>query len=536
MLKARILIVALFATQLLTAESTEHARVAEETENPSQQTSQPQVPAVFSQPSNPVDENPLVDTFKESEIQPDTLENIERAFRDRESLTPKQVNEIVDALRKTDPEFTREQADQLKASVKQNLVKVPPAEVGPKLSEAARLAREREGAKPSSPKGPTATQANTPPANTVGKTPSNSFDPGFFGGGKEGASNPQLQGLQDEVADLKSQLDKKERGQEKNSDALNPLDLLAAAKGLFGEKDEDEKGSGNNNLGPFPPPQSDKQSNSPPPERDKNEDPIIEDLIKEAQDRKSQASTTPSTSSSKSSDSENTKKEEDKKDSFGNSGEDKSKKTAQEKTEEEVPAEDPSSALDKMLGNNQPEAPPAPPPEISGLPPIAQGGSGSGQPMGGPPSLPPMPPTGTAPAAVSSGSSMPSGSVFEGNVFGVGNDPANGMPPQVFNYKRDVEYGPGGGTYATAENESSDTSQDAMSSQKGRGTATVVVDQLAKAESEEGSFIVKTYAGHLFETTCDQPEADRVAWCEEIHRRRRSLGVTDAPKIQSAYF
>lgn len=457
----------------------------------------------------------LVKGLEQVRLAPQTLENIERAFKERGSISRQEIPSVVAEIRQKDPSLSEGQAQQLRKVIDSKVANLPPDKVGPQISAAARQLLEQGTAK-----GGVSGSGEGVPV-PLGKDGKPSLDADFFG-----------------KKDDKSESGDKSSG--KRNDVLDAIQLLLAAKGKEDKEDKEDKGkkdTADRATPPQPPPfppGGDRRDEG----EDRREDPFAELAKNLKNDRKSPP---PASNSSSSSDSDKKKDKED-------DSSDKSSKSAKRETldpegdqlsklEEELKAkelekekekekdttlQDPPEdllAAAKGLGAqglqvppnkiSLPSLPPPPAAGAAGLPGAdptggAAGGGGGGFAGGG--------------GIAGGGGGGMGGSSFQGDPFGsVGFEPG-GAPASGFNYSRLAEFGSSSGGSESASMPGDGYGGSDYSNVK---RAFAMADEIKTYPSDEtGTNIVERFYGTFENAICGAPEAERVGVCEKAVPKR----------------
>jgi hypothetical protein len=454
----------------------------------------------------------LVKGLEQVRLAPQTLESIERAFKERGSISRQEIPSVVAEIRQKDPSLSEGQAQQLRKVIDSKVANLSPDKVGPQISAAARQLLEQGTVKGASAGSGEGSQV------PVGKDGKPLLDSDFFS-----------------KKDEKSESGDKASG--KRSDVLDAIQLLLAAKGKEDKEDKDDKGKRDTAASGTPP-----QPLPPPPggdrrdeEEDRREDPFAE-LAKNLTNNRR---TPPPASNSSSSDSDKKKdKEEDsseksskssKKEKLDLEGDQLSKLEEELKAKElekekekdttlQPPAEDLLAAA-KGLGAqglqvppnkiSLPSLPPPMPAGAAGLPAadpngVAAGGGGG---LGG----------GGVVGGGGGGGGM-GGSSFQGDPFGsVGFEPG-GAPASGFNYSRLAEFGSSNGGSESASMPGDGYGGSDYSNVK---RAFAMADEIKTYPSDEaGTNIVERFYGTFENAICGAPEAGRVGVCEKAVPKR----------------
>jgi hypothetical protein len=457
----------------------------------------------------------LVKGLEQVRLAPQTLENIERAFKERGSISRQEIPSVVAEIRQKDPSLSEGQAQQLRKVIDSKVANLPPDKVGPQISAAARKLLDQGTARGGFSGGG---EGSPVPLGKDGKP---SLDADFFG-----------------KKDEKSESDKSSG---KRSDVLDAIQLLLAAKGKEDKDDKDDKGkkdtADRGNASPQfppPPPGGDRRDE----EEGRKEDPFAELAKNLNNDRKSPPP--PSNNSSSSSDSDKKKdKDEDsseksskssKKEKLDLEGDQlskleeelKAKELEKEKEKEadttlQTPPEDLLAAA-KGLGAQGIQVPPNKIPLPSLPPPMPAGAAG----------LPGADPTGGAAGGgggfvggggvSGGGGGGMGGSSFQGDPFGsVGFEPG-GAPASGFNYSRLAEFGSSSGGSESASTPGDGYGGSEYSNIK---RAFAMADEIKTYPTDDsGSNIVERFHGTFENAICGAPEAERVGVCEKAFPKR----------------
>jgi hypothetical protein len=467
----------------------------------------------------------IVDGLKEVKFSRPTLEKIETAFSQQKVVDRKVFESVVNDLKQKDPNFTENQAQELRRLYDSRLGAIGPEKIGPQLSAAARKVLESQGQGGLSNGGlGNASATLNPDQSDPSKAPPG-LDSDFFSKGLKDSESESKKGDEKEnpeaVAEAKPGADNKQR-----TELLDALKLVLASKDKDKDKDDgEERGSDRGEESALPPPsfadagQDDEQG----------EDPLSDTLDRQNQNQ-NQSGMNPlalaalQQSKNNSSDSEKSKKDEDdepksaapkEKKSLVPPPEEKVTKLPEEKPEPDPlqpPPEDLLSAA-QNLGNavvpNKVPLPALPPPGagggFGGLPPgLGQndpamggagmmGGMGAGM-MGG--------------GGGGMGGGLPS--AFQGDPFGsVGMEPMAGGTTG-FNYLRMAEFGSAGsGGESTAVAEGSGYGDGSVAKR-----SVSIADEIRATSTDEPNVsIVERYVGKVEAYVCGAPEAERVAVC-----------------------
>jgi|GEM_PF-5165355 len=454
----------------------------------------------------------LLKGLEQVRLAPQTLESIERAFKERGSISRQEIPSVVAEIRQKDPSLSEGQAQQLRRVIDSRVANLPPDKVGPQISAAARKLLDQGSAKGGFSGGG---EGSPVPLGKDGKP---TLDSDFFG-----------------KKDEKSESGDKSSG--KRSDVLDAIQLLLAAKGKDDKDDkDDDKGKrdnadrGGQPQPPPPPPGGDRRDE----DEEKKEDPFA-DLAKSL---KNDRRTPPPVTNSSSSDSDKKKdKDEDSSDKESKSSKKEKSEGDDElaKLEEELKAKELEKQKEKekeqdttlqpppedllaaakaqalQIPPNKIPLPSLPPPPSAGaaaLPggdPAGMGGVGGGGFAGG--------------GGVSGGGGGGSGgSSFQGDPFGsVGFEPG-GAPPAGFNYSRLAEFGSSNGGSESASMPGDGYGGSDYSNVK---RAFAMADEIKTYPSDEtGSNIVERFLGSFEHVVCGSPEAERVGVCEKAFPKR----------------
>lgn len=453
----------------------------------------------------------LVKGLEQVRLAPQTLENIERAFKERGSISRQEIPSVVAEIRQKDPSLSESQAQQLRKVIDSKVANLPPDKVGPQISAAARQLLDQGTAK------------------------------GGFSGGGEGIPVPLgKDGKPSLDADFFGKKDEKSESSSKRSDVLDAIQLLLAAKGKEekeDKEDKDKKDTADRGTPPQPPPFPQAGDRGDEQGDERREDPFAE-LAKNL--KNDQRPPPPANNSSGSSDSDKKKDKDDdssdssskgsKKEKFDFEGEQlskleeelKAKELEKEKEKEQdttlqTPPEDLLAAA-KGLGAQGLQVPPNKIPLPSLPPPMPAGAAG----------LPGGDPTagaagggggfaGGGGVAGGGGGGM-GGSSFQGDPFGsVGFEPG-GAPASGFNYARLAEFGSSsGGGESTSIPGDGYGGSDSSSVRR----AFAMADEIKTYSSDEtGTNIVERFYGTFESAICGAPEAERVGVCEKAVPKR----------------
>ncbi len=456
----------------------------------------------------------LVKGLEQVRLAPQTLENIERAFKERGSISRQEIPSVVAEIRQKDPSLSESQAQQLRKVIDSKVANLPPDKVGPQISAAARQLLDQGTAK------------------------------GGISGGGEGIPVPLgKDGKPSLDEDFFGKKDEKSDSSGKRNDVLDAIQLLLAAKGKEEKEDKEDKGKKDtaDRATPPQPPPFPPGGDRPDEEGDeRKEDPFAELAKNLKNDRRAPP---PASNSSSSSDSDKKKdKDDDSSDSSSKSSkkekldlegdqlskleeELKAKELEKEKEKEkesdttlQTPPEDLLAAA-KGLGAQGLQVPPNKIPLPSLPPPMPAGAAGL---PGGDPNAGPAAGGGGGFAGgggiVGGGGGGMGGSSFQGDPFGsVGFEPG-GAAPSGFNYARLAEFGSSNGGSESASIPGDGYGGSDSSNVK---RAFAMADEIKTYPSDEtGTNIVERFYGTFENAICGAPEAERVGVCEKAVPKR----------------